>query len=77
VSLMPDWAPPWPTGLSLAKLPVPDGDQFSRRLGLIWSRDSVRIRLVRTFLDVAISALKPMRAAATKSRRLVENRREQ
>jgi DNA-binding transcriptional LysR family regulator len=77
VSLMPDWAPPWPEGLSLSKLPVPDGDQFSRRLGLIWSRDSVRIPLVRTFLDVAISVLKPMRAAATKSRRLVENRREQ
>jgi len=76
VSLMPDWAPPWPEGLSLSKLPVPDGDQFSRRLGLIWSRASVRIRLVQAFLDVAVAALKPARAATTKSRRIIENRRE-
>jgi DNA-binding transcriptional LysR family regulator len=24
VSLLPEWSPPWPEGLSLAKLPVPD-----------------------------------------------------
>ena len=77
VSLMPDWAPPWPEGLSLLKLPVPHGDQFSRRLGLIWSRASVRIRLVHAFLDVAIAALRPARKAATKSKRLTEDRQEQ
>jgi DNA-binding transcriptional LysR family regulator len=75
VSLMPDWAPPRPDGLSLSKLSVPDGDEFSRRLVLIWSRDSVRIRLVRAFLDVAVVVLKPMLATATKSKRQGENRR--
>jgi DNA-binding transcriptional LysR family regulator len=56
VALMHDWAPPWPEGLSLSKLPLPD-NQFGRRLGLIWNRASVRIRLVRAFLEVATAAL--------------------
>src|SRR5215468_3601210 len=38
VSLMPDWAPPWPEGLSLAKLPVPGASSFARRVGLVWAR---------------------------------------
>jgi DNA-binding transcriptional LysR family regulator len=50
VSLVPDWAPPWPEGLSLAKLPVPN-PAFARRIGLIWARASVRFRLVHVFLD--------------------------
>lgn len=52
VSLLPDWAPPWPEGLSLSKLPVLN-QSFSRRIGLLWSRSSVRLRLVRAFLDQA------------------------
>ncbi len=56
VALMHDWAPPWPEGLSIVKLPLPD-NRFGRRLGLIWNRASVRIRLVRAFLEVAIEAL--------------------
>ena len=56
VALMHDWAPPWPEGLSLRKLPLPD-NKFGRRLGLIWNRASVRIRLVRAFLEVAQEAL--------------------
>jgi DNA-binding transcriptional LysR family regulator len=52
VSLLPDFAPPWPEGLSLAKLPVPD-TSFARRIGLVWSRASLRLRLVRAFLDQA------------------------
>jgi DNA-binding transcriptional LysR family regulator len=56
VALMHDWAPPWPEGLSLVKLPLPD-NQFGRRLGLIWNRASVRVRLVRAFLEVATEAL--------------------
>ena len=55
VSLVPDWAPPWPEGLSLAKLPVPD-PSFTRRIGLIWTRSSVRVRLIRTFLQEAEAA---------------------
>ena len=53
VSLLPDWAPPWPEGLSLAKLPVPGGASFARRVGLIWPRASLRLRLVRAFLEQA------------------------
>jgi len=56
VALMHDWAPPWPEGLSLLKLPTPD-NKFGRRLGLIWNRTSVRMRLVRAFLEVATEAL--------------------
>jgi DNA-binding transcriptional LysR family regulator len=56
VALMHDWAPPWPEGLSLRKLPLPD-NKFGRRLGLMWNRASVRIRLVRAFLEVAVEAL--------------------
>src|SRR5207302_3682742 len=51
VSLLPDWAPPWPEGLSLAKLPVPGGRSFARRIGLIWPRASLRLRLVKVFLE--------------------------
>src|SRR5215831_16644272 len=56
VSLVPDWAPPWPEGLSLAKLPVPE-HSFARRIGLLWTRASVRLRLVQAFLDEASTAL--------------------
>src|SRR5712671_3743773 len=58
VSLMPDWAPPWPEGLSLAKIAVRDRT-FTRRIGLIWARTSVRVRLVNIFLEVATMALAP------------------
>jgi len=56
VSLMPDWAPPWPEGLSVAKLPVPDASSFARRIGLVWARASLRLRLVHAFLEQAMAA---------------------
>ena len=59
VSLMPDWAPPWPEGLSLAKLPVPDASSFARRIGLVWARASLRLRLVHAFLEQAMAARAP------------------
>jgi DNA-binding transcriptional LysR family regulator len=52
VSLVPDWSPPWPEGLSLSKLPIPDRS-YMRRLGLMWNRSSVRVRLVNAFLEEA------------------------
>ena len=55
VSLVPDWSPPWPEGLSLAKLPLP-GKPPTRRLGLLWSRAFVRHRLVEAFLEQATNA---------------------
>jgi DNA-binding transcriptional LysR family regulator len=55
VSLLPEWAPPWPEGLSLAKLPVPDRS-FVNRIGLVWARASLRLRLVHAFLEQAAAA---------------------
>lgn len=66
IALMYDWSPPWLDGLSLRKLPLPD-NQFGRRLGLIWNRGSVRIRLVRAFLEVALAALAGAPSATAKA----------
>ena len=56
VSLVPDWSPPWPEGLSLRKLSLP-GDRFTRYLGLLWTRASLRTGLVQAFLEVAEATL--------------------
>ncbi len=56
VALLPDFAPPWPEGLSLAKLPLPDAAAFARRIGVIWARASLRLRLVYAFLEQAAAA---------------------
>lgn len=45
VSLVPDWAPPWPEGLRLARLALP-GRVPARRLGLVWRPAAARARLV-------------------------------
>jgi DNA-binding transcriptional LysR family regulator len=55
VSLVPDWAPPWPEGLSLTKMPVADRS-FTRRMGLLWTRASLRVRLVSAFLEAAAAS---------------------
>jgi DNA-binding transcriptional LysR family regulator len=52
VSLVPDWAPPWPAGLNLRKIPLPQPFEC-RRIGLLWRRFSPRIRLVRALAAVA------------------------
>ncbi len=49
VSLVPDWAKPWPEGLHLVRLPLPL-ESVPRRIGIVWSRASVRVRLVTVFL---------------------------
>jgi DNA-binding transcriptional LysR family regulator len=56
VSLLPDWKPPWPESPSLVRLPVPGGRSFARRVGLVWPRASLRLRLVRAFLEQAKAA---------------------
>ena len=53
VSLLPDWKSPWPESPSLLKLPVPGGQSFARHIGLIWPRASLRLRLVKAFLEQA------------------------
>jgi DNA-binding transcriptional LysR family regulator len=71
VSLLPDWAPPWPEGLTLRKLPLPDRS-FMRRVGLLWSRASLRIGLIQAFLEqaqLALGPLDPSPAGATRKRK--------
>jgi DNA-binding transcriptional LysR family regulator len=52
VSLVPDWARPWPEGLQLARIPLPH--EFEpRRIGIVWSRASIRARLVNAFMEEA------------------------
>jgi DNA-binding transcriptional LysR family regulator len=71
VSLLPDWKSPWPESPSLVRLPVPDGRSFARRVGLIWPRTSLRLRLVRAFLEQATAACarKPARRAVNSNAR--------
>ncbi|MET0164940.1 MAG: LysR family transcriptional regulator [Vicinamibacterales bacterium] len=57
VSLVPDWATPWPTPPSLAKWVLPNRFR-TRCIGVLWGRASARIRLVRAFLDVAGAQLR-------------------
>jgi DNA-binding transcriptional LysR family regulator len=65
VSLVPDWAPPWPEGLSLRKLPTSDR-AFARHIGVVWAKSSVRIRLVQSFVKEASVALLPPRKVSPK-----------
>ena len=56
VSLVPDWARPWPEGLNLVRIPLPR--QFEpRRIGIVWSRSTIRIRLVTAFLQASRTAM--------------------
>jgi DNA-binding transcriptional LysR family regulator len=66
-ALVPDWAPPWPEGLSLAKLPLPN-PIHSRNVGCLWSRTSVRARLVHIFLDVASKSALASQSSARRKR---------
>ncbi|WFC42484.1 LysR family transcriptional regulator [Pseudoxanthomonas sp. SE1] len=50
VSLVPDWARPWPEGLDLVRIPLPLASE-PRRIGMVWSRSTVRIRLVTVLLQ--------------------------
>lgn len=56
VSLVPDWAKPWPEGLNVVRIPLPLPSE-PRRIGVAWSRSSVRIRLVNVLLEEARAAL--------------------
>ena len=56
VSLVPDWAKPWPEGLKLVRIPLPDASA-TRRIGIVWSRSSVRVRLVTVFLQESRKAM--------------------
>ena len=55
VSLEPDWAKPWPEGLDLVRIPLPLPSE-PRRIGMVWSRSTVRIRLVTVLLQESRAA---------------------
>ena len=55
VSLVPDWARPWPEGLRLVKLSLPHPFE-PNRVGIIWSRSTIRLRLVKAFILEAQNA---------------------
>lgn len=61
VSLVPDWAPPWPEGLRLRKIAVPRRTQ-TRNIGLVWNRSTPRAGPVRTLLRVATEVAAGRRA---------------
>lgn len=55
VSLVPDWARPWPEGLRLVRIALPQA--FAPRcIGVLWTRSTIRIRLVKAFLQEAQAA---------------------
>lgn len=54
VSLVPDWLRPWPEGLDVVCLPLPLPSE-PRRIGVVWSRATVRHRLVTAFLREALA----------------------
>lgn len=50
VSLVPDWAKPWPEGLNLTRISLPIIFE-PRRIGVVWSRSSIRSRLLEAFIQ--------------------------
>ena len=52
VSLVPDWSPPWPEGIAVVRLPSPVLE-IGRRIGVVWSRGTIRMRLVSALLEEA------------------------
>jgi len=61
VSLVPDWSRPWPENLRIARLPLPER-RIGRRVGIVWSRFSVRIKLVNALLAEIEAGLAATRA---------------
>lgn len=62
VSLVPDWVRPWPEGLQLVRIPLPLPFE-PRRIGVVWSRSTIRIRLVTAFLRESRAAIKSVSRA--------------
>ncbi|WP_342629915.1 LysR family transcriptional regulator [Nguyenibacter vanlangensis] len=50
VALLPDWAPPWPSGLSVRKLALPD-DCPQRHIGFLWTLSSSNSDAIRKFRE--------------------------
>lgn len=48
VAIVPDWAPPWPEGLRLRKIPLPEAG--GRQTGVLWNLSGARISAMRAFV---------------------------
>lgn len=49
ISIVPDWAPPWPEGLKLRKIVL---DHTERRVtGVLWNKSGVQIATTRAFVE--------------------------
>jgi len=56
VSIVPDWAPPWPEGLRLCRLPLPGHLRPTREIGLLWPRGAPAGRLIGQVRDALLAA---------------------
>ena len=50
VSLVPDWAPPWPEGLDLARIALPSRPPV-RKIGLLWSPKGPHAAIAEALLE--------------------------
>ncbi|TBC60872.1 LysR family transcriptional regulator (plasmid) [Rhizobium leguminosarum] len=56
ISIVPDWAPPWPAGLDIVKLPLPRSSAV-RTVGIVKTRSSPRANLVAALLETSRAAM--------------------
>jgi DNA-binding transcriptional LysR family regulator len=61
VALVPDWTPPWPEGLEVARIPLPEPAPV-RRMGLVWT-EGPKAALARALLAEAGRGPAPAAAA--------------
>ncbi|RDE10425.1 LysR family transcriptional regulator [Pelagibacterium lacus] len=57
VAIVPDWAPPWPEGLKLRKIALPDA--AVRETGILWNRAGSKIAAVHALIDVCDAPVPP------------------
>jgi DNA-binding transcriptional LysR family regulator len=53
VALVPDWPPPWPSGVQVHRLGLPDAP--ARDIGFVWSRSSNRLPRIRALVSEALA----------------------
>ncbi|MBA1345575.1 LysR family transcriptional regulator [Rhizobium sp. WYCCWR 11146] len=56
ISIVPNWAPPWPAGLDIVKLPLPRSSAM-RTVGIVVTRSSPRTNLVAALLETSRAAM--------------------
>ncbi|MGO7389331.1 LysR family transcriptional regulator [Rhizobium ruizarguesonis] len=56
ISIVPDWAPPWPAGLDIVKLLLPRSSAV-RTVGIVVTRSSPRANLVAALLETSRAAM--------------------